>query len=122
MSLAQTYARLSGLIAAQGVWVVVSTISLFHDVHAWNRENLANYFEVFLDVPSEELRRRDSKKIYAGIDNGSQHSVTGVDLAAEFPLTPDLRFDLSVARTPDQLATEIVERLLPAAYPPSDHQ
>lgn len=32
--LALTYARLAGLLARQGLTVVVATISLFHDVHA----------------------------------------------------------------------------------------
>ena len=35
--LAKTYARLAGLLARQGFIVLVATISLFHDLHAWNR-------------------------------------------------------------------------------------
>jgi adenylylsulfate kinase len=54
-------------------------------VHAWNRTHLPGYAEVFLDVPLEELRRRDPKGVYRG---GAD--VVGVDLAAELPLAPDL--------------------------------
>ena len=33
---------------------VVATISLFKEVHAWNRANLQGYFEVYLRVSLEE--------------------------------------------------------------------
>ena len=64
LELAQQYARLCKLLSEQGVWVLIATISLFREIHDWNRKNISNYFEVFLDVPMAELRRRDSKGIY----------------------------------------------------------
>ncbi|GAB2997405.1 adenylyl-sulfate kinase [Amycolatopsis acidiphila] len=83
--LAGTYGRLCRLLARQGHVVVCATISLQHSVHDWNRKHLPGYAEVFLNVPLEELRRRDPKGVYrAGSD------VVGVDLAAELPLTPDV--------------------------------
>ena len=51
LELARTYARLCGLLAGQGHTVIMATISLFHEIHAWNRENLPGYREIFLDVP-----------------------------------------------------------------------
>ena len=55
--LAWRYARLCQVIASQGVTVVIATISLFKEVHEWNRYNLPRYFEVFLNVPISELRQ-----------------------------------------------------------------
>ena len=54
-SLAMRYARFSKLISDNGVMVVIATISLFNQVHDWNRANIHNYFEIFLNVPLEEL-------------------------------------------------------------------
>src|SRR5580700_6872652 len=59
-------ARLCRLLAEQGTDVVCATISLFHEVQRWNRENIPGYCEIYLRVPIEELRRRDSKGLYAG--------------------------------------------------------
>jgi adenylylsulfate kinase-like enzyme len=67
--------------------VICATISLYHEVHAWNRRNIAKYFEVLLDAPLDELARRDFPGIYR---NGRVDDVVGVGLAAEFPTTPDL--------------------------------
>src|SRR5438045_4028767 len=37
LALALCYARLCALLGMQGVDVVIATISLFHEVHTWNR-------------------------------------------------------------------------------------
>lgn len=84
--LALTYSRLCKLLADQGHTVICATISLYHEVHGWNRAHLRNYHEVLLDVPVEELVRRDTKGIYASAGD----RVIGLHLPAEYPLNPDL--------------------------------
>ena len=60
LALAMQYSRLCRVMASQGLTVVIATISLFKEVHVWNRANLPGYFEVFLKMPIEELRRREA--------------------------------------------------------------
>jgi adenylylsulfate kinase-like enzyme len=86
-------ARLCRLLAEQGTDVVCATISLFHEVQRWNRENIPGYREIYLRVPIDELRRRDSKGIYAGAQRGDAHDVVGLDVPAEAPEAPDLVLD-----------------------------
>jgi adenylylsulfate kinase-like enzyme/phosphohistidine swiveling domain-containing protein len=86
-------ARLCRLLAEQGVDVVCATISLFHEVQRWNRENIPGYREIYLRVPIEELRRRDSKGIYARAQRGDAQNVVGIDVPAEAPEAPDLILD-----------------------------
>jgi adenylylsulfate kinase len=86
--LAFTYARLARMIALQRFTVVVATISLFHELHAWNRAHLPGYYEVWLDVPEEECRRRDPKRLYAADlpwKNWSRPNVRGTETAGGFP-------------------------------------
>ncbi len=92
-SSAMRNARLCRLLAGQGADVVCATISLFHDVQRWNRENIPGYREIYLRVPVEELHRRDRKGIYAGARNGNTRHVVGIDVPAEFPEAPDLIID-----------------------------
>lgn len=88
--LALKYARLARLIASQGVTVVVSAVALFKEIHAWNRAHQPGYFEVYLDVPLEELRRRDPKGIYRRYDAGELKNVAGLDVAVDKPAKPHL--------------------------------
>jgi adenylylsulfate kinase-like enzyme/phosphohistidine swiveling domain-containing protein len=107
-------ARLSRLLAEQGVDVVCATISLFHEVHRWNRENIPDYREIYLRVPIDELRRRDSKGIYSGAQRGDVHHVVGLDVPAEVPEAPDLVLDnygaLDIATAVDRILTECDKR------------
>lgn len=90
LALAQTYARLCKLLADQGHTVVIATISLFHEIHAWNRENLPGYLEVFLDVPEEVRRRRDPKGLYAAEKAGNVRHMAGKETTVDFPQAPHL--------------------------------
>ena len=50
--------RLCKLIADQNINVICATISMFHECYNWNRENIKNYQEIFIDVPLE-IQQRD---------------------------------------------------------------
>ena len=107
-------ARLCRLLAEQGADVVCATISLFHEVQRWNRENVPGYREIYLRVPIDELRRRDSKGIYAGAQRGEMRNIVGVDVPAEAPEAPDLVLDnygaLDVATAVDRILAVCARR------------
>jgi len=107
-------ARLCRLLAEQGTDVVCATISLFHDVQRWNRKNIPGYHEIYLRVPIDELRCRDSKGIYAAAERGDACDVVGLDVPAEAPEAPDLVLDnygaLDVAAAVDRILAINVKR------------
>jgi adenylylsulfate kinase len=103
--------RLAQLLERQGLVVVVSTVSLFHEIHRWNRRHLPGYVEIFLDVDLAVLIRRDPKGIYAGAPR-----VMGMDLVPETPEVPDLvlRNDFTSGAA-DRACQQIVGLLRPTA-------
>lgn len=107
-------ARLCRLLSNQGTDIVCTTISLFHEVQRWNRENIPGYCEIYLRVPLAELQRRDSKGIYAASSRGDLRDVVGLDVPAELPETPDLTLDnfgtLDRSSAVDMIWTECVMR------------
>lgn len=82
--------RLALLLARQDMTVIVATMSLFHEVHQWNRENLPGYFEVLLEADMKTLKERDPKGLYASVECGNECNLSGVDLTAELPKEPHL--------------------------------
>ena len=117
LALAMQYSHLCQNLASQGQDVVISTISLFKEIHEWNRENLPNYFEVFLRVPLEELRRRDTKSIYQRFDAGEIKNVAGLDLLVDEPINADLVIDFVPERTVKMLASELLIKLKDKSFP-----
>jgi len=112
LALAMQYARLCRVITAQDLTVVIATISLFREVHAWNRANLPGYFEVYLKVPVEELRRRDPKGIYRRFDAGELTDVAGLDLPIDEPEAADWVAEFIPGRMVGALADTLLNKLM----------
>ena len=64
---------------------------MFDEIFSYNRKNIKNYTEVFLDVPIGELSIRDKKKLYSKGLKGEIKNVVGIDIKPEFPKSPDIK-------------------------------
>lgn len=89
--LARIYSKVAKMLGDQGFTVIVSVIAMYEETFKFNRKNITNYVEVFLDVPIKELIRRDKKKLYSKALNGDLKDVVGVDIKAEYPKSPDIK-------------------------------
>jgi cytidine diphosphoramidate kinase len=112
LALAMRYAKLCKMLAGQGHDVAIATISLFKEIHDWNRTHLPGYVEIYLKVPLEELSRRDPKKIYERARRGELKNVAGVDLEVDFPVAPHLTLDHQAGRSVDKAFEILWEKLL----------
>lgn len=111
LALAMKYARLCRILADQQLMIVISTISLFQEVHEWNRIHIPGYFEVYLRVPMDELRRRDPKDIYRRFDSGEVRHVAGLDLPVDEPVNPDVLIEYDPGRPVEVVAAEVLGEL-----------
>ena len=104
---ATSYSRLTKALADQGVNVIICTISMFDEVRNWNRENIQNYVEVFLDVDMSVLYYRNQKGLYS---NSSDNNVAGVNVEVQLPQNPDIVInnngDISVSDCIKKIITE----------------
>ena len=108
MELALKYSRLAKLLSEQGLIIIVSTISMFHEVQKWNRENIQGYFEIYLKVPLDVLVSRDPKQIYRRYFDGKLSNVAGLDLPVEEPQNPDAVVEYSANKSAKEIAFELV--------------
>jgi len=112
-NLAFTYAKLAKFLSKDNFIVVVSTISLYNDLHDWNRSNIDNYFEVYLDVPLQKLKERDAKGIYAKYKRGAINQIAGLDLDVEFPKNPDHVIEYDGKLSAKDSATQLFKVISP---------
>jgi cytidine diphosphoramidate kinase len=106
-ALAMSYGRLCREVSAQGIEVVCATVSMFHEVRRWNREQIPGYMEIYLKVPIEELLRRDPKGLYGAYQRGETSDVVGLDVQAEFPEHPDLVIENHTDISPEDAVATI---------------
>ena len=105
------YSKLCKLLAGQGFIVVIATVSLFKEIHKWNRSNIPVYKEVFLKVPFEELEARDQKGLYSKFHNGEIKDVVGLDIDFDEPLNPDFVFKYTKGVTVADTSEILFEKL-----------
>jgi adenylylsulfate kinase len=70
--------------------VICAILSIFPETREWNRKNVGDYYEVFIDVPIEILVERDSKGIYGKYNRGEISEVVGMDINFPIPDKADL--------------------------------
>lgn len=78
----------SGLLARNGVIVVVAAISPYRDTREEVKRSITNFIEVFVDCPLDVLISRDVKGLYNRAIKGEVGHFTGISDPYEAPLNP----------------------------------
>ena len=94
---------------AERIHVIASVLSIFPEWQAWNRNAFSGYYEIFLDIPLETLKTRDTKGLYRDAVDGHIKNVVGIDIAFPRPPHPDIVIG---ERDQDQGVDACVERIL----------
>ena len=89
------FSKLSKFLNDQNIHVIGATLSIFPDLREWNRKNIKDYTEVYLKVPLEILKNRDSKGIYSNAMKGKINNVVGIDIDFPEPKNSQLILDNS---------------------------
>lgn len=114
--------RMQGLAAAlerQGLVVLVAALYASPELLAWNRQNFADYFEIYVEAPLDLLRRRDTKALYRTAESGERRDVVGVDIPWHAPARPDMVIDAARGEPPEQLALRLIAAVPRLAAPPA---
>ena len=108
--------RLAKVLADQGVTVILATISLFKEIHYWNRSNFPQYIEIFIDVPLTVLKERDHKGLYSGLEKGLVRNVVGLDLKYDRPIQPNFIFNNQGQLSDTVAFTEMISENIISSY------
>jgi len=110
---AKRICQLGKFLDDQGVNVVCAILSIFPETRDWNRKNIKNYYEVYIETPIEILADRDSKGIYGKYKRGEISKVVGMDIDFPVPDKPDLVIkNINSKEELLSFAKPIIERIL----------
>ena len=96
---AKRLSHLSKFLGDQGIHVVAAVLSIFPEWQQWNRDNITNYCQIYLDVPLDILLKRETKGLYAGALKGSIKNVVGIDIDFPEPVGNNLVLDNSIDKS-----------------------
>lgn len=100
---AYRYSRFAKMFSDQGLIVVVSTISMYHEVRAFNRKNLPLYYEVFINADEATRKQRDPKKLYQ-----TNQSMVGDHKDLELPIHPNLTIDNHITAPEPRFQAQLI--------------
>jgi len=87
----------AGLLARNGVDVIVSAITPYREMREHARDRLPGYIEIYVRCPLAECERRDVKGLYARARAGELRRFTGISDPFEEPEQPDVVIDTAGA-------------------------
>ena len=90
---AERICELCAWLDRQKINVICCILSIFEESRQWNRQHYSKYFETYISVPMEVLRKRDRKGLYEPAFRGELKNVVGVDINFVPPKNPDYIFD-----------------------------
>ena len=95
------------VLSRNGVAVICALISPYRETRNKVRERIANFVEVFVDAPLEEVIRRDVKGLYKKALAGEIKNFTGISDPYEPPENPEV-----VCRTAEETVEESVQKVV----------
>ena len=106
---AKRLSRMCVFLVSQNINVVCCTVSLYEEIHIFNRKEIRNYIEVFIDCEINELIKRDQKYLYSRAISGELDNVVGVNLPFDRPRLSDLVIDNNEKVNVDEKAQHILD-------------
>jgi len=83
---AERISRLTKYLSEQGLHVIGSVLSNFPKWQNWNKKNIKNYKQIFLQVDFSTLLKRDTNNLYKNALKGKIKNVVGLDLKFRKPI------------------------------------
>lgn len=107
MQVGKQYTKILRLIIANKINVLFSAVGLFHELHKYNREQLKNYIEIFIDANFKETELRKQKFFYKTKVN----NVWGRDIKPEYPKNPHIVIKNNFHKNKNFLSMELIKKI-----------
>jgi len=74
----------------------------------WNRANIENYIEIYIQSSIKDIIKLKKKKIYKKKHPGK---LIGIEIKPEFPKKPNIKIINSFKKTTDQMAKTLITNI-----------
>ena len=107
LSYALTYGQFCKYITDEKINIIFSTVSLFHKVRKWNRSNINNYIEIYIQSDINRIIKQKKKFFY----RGNYLNIVGKNIKAEFPRSPNITIINHFKKPISDLAKELTRKI-----------
>ena len=107
LAYAFSYSKFCKYITDNNVNIIFSTVSLFHDVRKWNRSNIKNYIEIYIQSDINKIIKQKKKFFY----RGNYKNIVGKNIKPEFPKSPDIIIRNDFKKSINDLSSELIKKI-----------
>ena len=104
---ANSYSKLVKNISNQNINVIIATVSLFKKIHLWNRKNIKNYCEIYIESKTKEIIKNKKKRLYFKY----KKNLVGVDIKPEFPTNPNIKIVNNFKKPINNLSKIVLKKI-----------
>jgi adenylylsulfate kinase-like enzyme len=104
------YINLVKWLSEFNISTVLAVISPFQKDRLVCKNEILNYFEIYLKSSRDVRIKRDTKKLYLPAIKGEKKNVVDVDIPFENPSSCDLEIDTE-NKSPDEIVKEIIKKI-----------
>jgi|TARA_B100001059_G_scaffold235429_1_gene281020 adenylylsulfate kinase-like enzyme len=104
---AMTYASFCRKITSKKLNIIFATVSLFHKVRLWNKNNIKNYLEIYIESNIEKLIKKKKKFFY----KTRLKNIVGKNIKAEFPKKSHIIIKNNFDKSIPSLKKELIKKL-----------
>ena len=108
LSYALSYGKFCKYITDKNINMIFSTVSLFNKVQKWNKSNINNYIEIYIETDINEVINKKKKFFY----RGNYKNIVGKNLKAEFPKKPNITIKNDFTKPLNKLSKELIKKIL----------
>ena len=107
LAYALNYGKFCKYITGNKINIILSTVSLFHKIRKWNRSNINNYIEIYIQSDINKIIKQKSKFFY----RGNYKNIIGKNIKAEFPKSPHIIIKNDFDKSINVLAKELIKKI-----------
>ena len=107
LAYALTYGKFCKYITDKKINTILSTVSLFHKVRKWNRTNINNYIEIYIQSDIHKIFKQKKKFFY----RGNYKNIVGRNIKPEFPQSPHITIKNDFNKSINVLAKELIKEI-----------
>ncbi len=99
--------HLTKFLSDQNIHIIAAVLSNFHYWQKWNRNNINDYYEIFLKSSMDTLYKRDNKNLYKPALSGKLKNVVGIDIPFNEPKNPNAIIKNELSCKPEEVNKKI---------------
>ena len=104
---AKSYSLLCKNITDKKINLIFATVSMFNSVRNWNKKNVDNYIEIYIESNIDKLIKKGDKFFY----KKKQMNIVGKNIHAELPSNSDIKIKNDLQKPIQILKKELIAKL-----------